>query len=62
MGLLAASTWAHEHRGHPRPCLSLGWCIVHGFSLKKGDKPLGPVEWTQELYGLAARNLESVTS
>ena len=62
MGLLAASTWALERHGHPDPRSSVGQCTVHGFSSKKGDEPLGPVEWTRELYGLAARNLESVTS
>ena len=62
MGPLVASTRAHERRGHPGPCLSLGWFPVHGFSSKKGNEPLGLVERTQELYGLATENLESVTS
>ena len=62
MGPLAASTWAHERRGHPGPLSSLSWFPVHGFSLKKGNEPLGLVERTQELYGLATKNLESVTS
>ena len=62
MGPLAASTWAHERRGHSGPRSSLGWFPVHGFSMKKGNKPLGLVEWTRELYGLATKNLESVTS
>ena len=62
MGLLAASTWAHKHHGHPDPCLSLGRYTVHDFSSKKGKEPLGPVERTRELYGLAVKNLESVTS
>ena len=62
MGPLAASTPAHEHRGHLVPHSSLGWFPVHGFSLKKGNEPLGPVERTRELYGLATENLESVTS
>ena len=62
MGPLAASTQAHERRGHPGPRSSLGRFPVHDFSLKKGNEPLGPVEWTRELYGLAAENLESVTS
>ena len=35
---------------------------IHGFSLKKGREPLGPVERTRELYGLTAENLGSVTS
>ena len=60
MGPLAASTWVHECHGHPDPCSSLGQCTVHDFSLKKGNMPLGLVERTRELYGLAARNLESV--
>ena len=62
MGPLAASTRAHERRGHSGPCLSLGLFPVHGFSSKKGNEPLGPAEWTQELYGLAAKSLELVTS
>ena len=62
MGPLAASTRAHERRRHLGPCLSLGWFTVHGFSSKKGSEPLGLVEWTQELYGLTAKNLESVTN
>ena len=62
MGPLMASTQAHEHHGHTSPRSSLGRFLVHGFSLKKGNKPLGPVKQTQELYGLAAKNLESVTS
>ena len=55
MGLLVASTWAHEHYGHLGPRSSLGRFLVHGFSSKKGNEPLGPVERTQELYGLALR-------
>ena len=62
MGLLAASTQAHEGRRHPGQRSSLGRFTVHGFSLKKGDEPLGLAEQTRELYGLATRNLESVTS
>jgi len=62
MGPLVASTWAHERHGHPNPRLSLSRFPVHGFSLKKGNEPLGPVERTRELYGLATENLESVTS
>ena len=62
MGLLVANTQAHEHHGHPGPRLSLGWFVVHGFFSKKGSEPLGPDERIQELYGLAVRNLESVTS
>ena len=62
MGPLAASTWVHEHHGHPSPCSSLGRFLVHGFSLKKGNEPLGLVEQTRELYGLVAKGLESVTS
>ena len=62
MGPLAAITWAHERRGHSGPRSSLGRFPVHGFSLKKGNEPLGPVERTQELYGLATKNLESITS
>ena len=62
MGPLAANTQEHEHRGHPGPHSSLGRFLVHGFPLKKGSEPLGPIERTQELYGLAAKNLESVTS
>ena len=62
MGPLVASTRAHECHGQLDPHSSLGWCIVYGFSSKKGSEPLGPVERTRELYGLAAKNLESVTS
>ena len=62
MGPLVASTQVHERHGYPGPRLSLGWFSVHGFSSKKGNEPLGPVEQTQELYGLATKNLESVTS
>ena len=61
MGPLAASTRAHERRGHPGPRSSLGRFPVYGFSLKKGNEPLGPVERTRELYGLATENLESDT-
>jgi len=49
MGPLVASTQAHECRGHPSPHSSLGRFLVHGFSLKKGNEPLGPVKRTQEL-------------
>ena len=62
MGPLAANTRPHEHHRHPDPRSSLGQSTVHGFSLKKGNEPLGLVERTRELYGLAIRNLESVTS
>ena len=62
MGPLAASTQVHERHGHSGPRSSLGRFLVHGFSLKKGNEPLGPAERTQELYGLAAKSLESVTS
>ena len=62
MGPLAASTQAHERRGHLSPRLSLGRFPVHGFSSKKGNEPLGPVEHNQELYGLATDKLELVTS
>ena len=62
MGPLAASTWAHERRGHLDPRSSLGRFPVHDFSSKKGNEPLGLVERTQELYGLATKNLELVTS
>ena len=62
MGPLAASTRAQERRVHPGPRSSLGRFPVHGFSSKKGSEPLGPVERTQELYGLAIENLESITS
>ena len=62
MGPLAASTWAHERRGHPGPRSSLGQFLVHSFSSKKGNEPLGLAERTQELYGLAAKSLDSVTS
>ena len=62
MGPLAASTWAHECHGHLGPRSGLGRFPVHGFSSKKGNEPLGPIEWTRELYGLATENLESVTS
>ena len=62
MGPLANSTRAHERRRHPGPCLSLGRFPVHGFSSKKGSEPLGPVERTYKLYGLAIKNLELVTS
>ena len=62
MALLAAITQVHERHRHPDPCLSLGRFIVHNFSSKKGSELLGPVEWTQELYGLTTENLESVTS
>ena len=50
MGPLAASTQAHELRGHLGPRLSLGRFLVHGFFSKKGNEPVGPVEQTQELY------------
>ena len=36
--------------------------MIHCFSSKKGRKLSGPVERTQELYGLTAENLESVNS
>ena len=62
MGPLAASTRVHECSGHLGPCLGLGWFPIHGFSSKKGNEPLGPAKRTQELYGLAAKSLESVTS
>ena len=62
MGPLAATTWAHERRGHLGPCSSLDRFLVHVFSSKKGNEPLGPVERTRELYGLATENLELVTS
>ena len=62
MDPLAASTRAHERHGHPGLYLSLGRFPVHGFSSKKVNEPLGPVEQTRELYGLATENLESVTS
>ena len=62
MGPLVASTRAHERHGHLGPHLSLGRFPVHGFSSKKGNEPSGPVKQTQELYGLATENLESVTS
>ena len=62
MGPLVASTWAHERRRHPGPCLSLDRFPVYGFSSKKGNEPLGPAEHTQELYGLATKTLELVTS
>ena len=62
MGPLAASTQVHERRGHPDPRSSLGQFLVHGFSSKKGNEPLGPAERTQELYGLVAKSLKSVTS
>ena len=62
MGQLVASTRAHKRHGHPDPHSSLGWWTVHGFSSKKGNEPLGPVEQTRELYGLATKNLDSVTS
>ena len=62
MGPLASSTRAHERHGDLVPRPSLGWFPVHGFFLKKGNEPLGPVERTRELYGLATENLESVTS
>ena len=45
-GMLAASTWVHEHHGHLGPRSSIGWFLVHGFSLKKGNEPLGLVKWT----------------
>ena len=62
MGLLATNTQARKRHGHLDPCSSLGRSTVYGFSSEKGNEPLGPVERTQELYGLAAKNLESVTS
>ena len=62
MGPLAASTRAHKRRGRPGPRSSLGRFLVYGFSSKKGNKPLGLAKQTQELYGLAAKSLESVTS
>ena len=61
-GPLAASTRAHERRGHSGPRSSVGQFTVYGFSSKKDSEPLGPVKHTQQLYGLAAKNLESVTS
>ena len=62
MGPLVASTQAHERHGHLSPRSTLGRFPLYGFSLKKGNEPLGPVEWNRELYGLATENLESVTS
>ena len=62
MDPLADSTRVHERYGHPGPRSSLGRLPVHGFFSKKGNEPLGPVERTRELYGLATENLESVTS
>ena len=62
MDPLVASTRAHERHGHFGPRLSLGRFLVHGFSSKKGNEALGPVERTQELYGLATKNMELVTS
>ena len=62
MGPLAASIRVHERRGHLDPRSSLGRFLVHGFSSKKANEPLGPAERTRELYGLATENLESVTS
>ena len=62
MGPLAVSTQAHERHGHPGPRSSLGWFPVYGFSSKKGNEPLGLTKQTQELYGLIAKSLESVTS
>ena len=62
MGPLAASTQAHERRGYLGPRSSLGQFPVHGFSSKKGNESLGPVERTRELYGLATENLELVTN
>ena len=59
---LVASTRAHERRGYPGPRSSLGRFLVHGFASKKVNETLGPVEQTQELYGLATENLEWVTS
>ena len=44
------------------PCKSLGQFLVYGFFSKKGNEPLGPAEQTQELYRLAAKSLELVTS
>ena len=62
MGPLADSTWAHERRGHLGPCSSLGRFSVHVFFSKKGNEPLGLVERTRELYGMAEQSLELVTS
>ena len=62
MDPLVASTRAHERHGHFGPRLSLGRFPVHGFSSKKGNEPLGLVERTRELYGLATENLELATS
>ena len=62
MGPLVASTRAHERHEHPGLRLSLGRFSVLGFSSKKGNEPLGPAKWIQELYGLAAKSLELVTS
>ena len=62
MGPLVDSTQAYERRGHPDPRSSLGRFPVHGFSSMKGNEPLGPAERTQELYGLDAKSLESVTN
>ena len=62
MGPLMASTRVHEHCEHYGPRSNLGRFSIHGFSSKKGNKPLGPVKRTREQYGLATENLESVTS
>ena len=62
MGPLATSTRAHERRGHPGPHSSLGPFLVHGFSSKKDNEPLGPAKRTNELHGFATKSLELVTS
>jgi hypothetical protein len=36
--------------------------MAHGFSSQKGNEPSEPVEQARELYGLAAKSLESVAS
>ena len=61
-GPASTNTQAHERYGHPGPRSSPGQRAVHGFSSKKGSEPFGPVERAQELYGLATKNLESITS
>jgi hypothetical protein len=45
--------WVHQRpaprrarHGHPDPHPSLDSCAIHDFSLKKGNKPSGPVERT----------------
>ena len=48
----AQTLWASWPTFEPRPD------TIHSFSSKKGREPWGPVERTQELYGLTAEKME----